>query len=196
MEVINQTKEVPHYVVSVDGGYTRYLSANPTEEEIKNVKQAVLDYEKSAQSVIFQRLMQRGALSEIKAFRRMSNSEPELTDEQKLHNDAVHLLDAVMDDGCERANYYLFTPKTEEDIKDLGIYHKLQFQYNDIFITSADKDELSRWVHDCTVGKTYIYYANSECEFDAIISPEAFIKSVTKMCDVFEKLGKAQRKAN
>lgn len=35
MEVINQTKEVPHYVVSADGGYTRYLSANPTEEEIK-----------------------------------------------------------------------------------------------------------------------------------------------------------------
>jgi hypothetical protein len=194
MEVINQTKEVPHYVISADGSYTRYLSSSPTEEEIQNAKQAVMDYEKSAQSVIFQRLMQRGVLSEIKQFSRKVD-DPELTDEQKLHNQAVHLLDAVMDDGCCRAEYYLFTPKTEEDIKDLGIYHKLQFAYNDIFIKEAS-EELSRYVHDCTVGKTYIYYANHECEFDAIISPETFVKSVTKMCDVFEKLGKAQRKAN
>jgi len=195
MEVINQTKEVPHYVVSADGSYTRYLSSNPTEEEIKNAKQAVLDYEKSAQSVIFQRLTQRGAISQIKWLRR-SDSDPEFTDEQKLHNEAVYLLDAVMDDGCERSEYYLFTPKSEEDIKDLGVYHKLQFQYNDIYIANADKNKLSRWVYECTVGKTYIYYANHECEFDAIISPEAFIKSVTKMFDVFEKLGKAQRKGN
>ena len=195
MEVINQTKEVPHYVVSADGSYTRYLSASPTDEEIQNAKQAVLDYEKSAQSVIFQRLTQRGVISQIKWFRR-SDSDPEFTDEQKLHNEAVYLLDAIMDDDCERAEYYLFTPKSEDDIKDLGIYHNLQFQYNDIYITDTNKDELSRWVHNCTVGKTYIYYANRECEFDAIFSPEAFIKSVTKMCDVFEKLGKAQRKAN
>lgn len=195
MEVINQTKEVPHYVVSADGSYTRYLSASPTEEEIQNAKQAVLDYEKSAQSVIFQRLMQRGVLSQITSYRRKNESDPELTAEQKLHNEAVNLLDAVMDDGWCRAEYYLFTPKSEEDIKDLGIYHKLQFQYNDIFIKDTG-GELSRWVHECTVGKTYIYYANRECEFDAIISPEAFIKSVTKMFDVFTKLGKAQRKAN
>ena len=195
MEVINQTKEVPQYVVSADGGYTRYLSSNPTEEEIKNAKQAVLDYEKSAQSVIFQRLAQRGVLSQIKSYRRKTDAEPELTDEQKLHNQVVSLLDDVMDDGCCRAEYYLFTPKTEEDIKDLGIYHKLQFQYNDIFIKDTS-GELSRYVYDCTVGKTYIYYANHECEFDSLISPEAFVKSVTKMCDVFEKLGKAQRKTN
>lgn len=194
MEVINHTKEVPHYVVSADGGYTRYLSANPTEEEIQNAKQAVLDYEKSAQSVIFARLMQRGVLSEIKQFSRKVD-DPELTDEQKLHNQAVSLLDAVLDDGCCRAEYYLFTPKTEEDIKDLGIYHKLQFSYNDIYIKDIS-GELSRWVYDCEIGKTYIYYANHECEFDSLFNPEAFIKSVTKMCDVFEKLGKAQRKAN
>lgn len=196
MEVINQTKEVPHYVVSADGGYTRYLSSNPTEEEIQNAKQAVLDYEKSAQSVIFQRLMQRGVLAEIKAYRRKTDTDPELTDEQKLHNEAVGLLDAVLDDGCCRADYYMFTPKSEEDIKDLGIYHKLEFPYNDIYIKDVDKDELSRWIHECVIGKTYIYYANHECEFDALFNPEAFIKSVTKMCDVFEKLGKAQRKAN
>ena len=194
MEVINQTKEVPQYVVSADGGYTRYLSSNPTEEEIQNAKQAVLDYEKSAQSVIFQRLMSRGVLSQIKSYYRKTDADPELTDEQKLHNQAVNFLDSVIDDGCCRAEYYLFTPKTEEDIKDLGIYHKLQFQYNDIFIKDTS-GELSRYVYDCTVGKTYIYYANHECEFDAIINPEAFIKSVTKMCDVFEKLGKAQHKA-
>lgn len=194
MEVINRTKEVPHYVVSIDGGYTRYLSSNPTEEEIQNAKQAVLDYEKSAQSVIFQRLMQKGVLSEIKQFSRKVD-DPELTDEQKLHNEAVSLLDAVMDDGCGRSEYYLFTPKSEDDIKDLGIYHKLEFPYNDIYIKDTS-GELSRWVYDCEIGKTYIYYANHECEFDAIFNPEAFVKSVTKMCDVFEKLGKAQRKAN
>lgn len=195
MEVINQTKEVPHYVVSVDGGYTRYLSANPTEEEIQNAKKAVMDYEKSAQSVILQRLMQRGVLSEIKSYHRRTDADPELTDEQKLHNQAVSLLDAVLDDGCCRADYYLFTPKSEEDIKDLGIYHKLEFQYNDLYIKKTS-GELSRWVYDCTVGKTYIYNANRECEFDSLFNAEAFIKSVTKMCDVFEKLGKVQRKAN
>jgi hypothetical protein len=195
MEVINQSREVPQYVVSADGGYTRYLSANPTEEEIQNAKQAVLDYESSAKGVIFQRLMQRGVISEIKSVYRKTDSDPELTDEQKLQNQAVSLLDSVLDDGCCRASYYLFTPKTEEDIKDLGIYHKLAFNYNDLYINGTH-DELSRWVYDCTVGKTYIYNANHECEFDSLFSPEAFIKSITKMCDVFEKLGKAQRKAN
>lgn len=196
MEVINQTKEVPHYVVSADGGYTRYLSSSPTEEEIQNAKQAVLDYEKSAQSVIFQRLMQRGVLSEIKSYCRKNDSDPELTDEQKLHNQAVMLLDAVMDDSCCRANYYLFTPKTEEDIKDMCVYHKLTYQYSDIIFQNPKPDELTRIAQTCEVGKTYIYESNSDCEYGCLINPEDLAQFVAKMADVFTKLGKAQRKAN
>ena len=195
MKVINKTLEVPRYVVSEDGTMHRYLSSNPTEAEVAEAKKDIAEYEKSVKGVLFTRLVQRGVLSEIKTARPAKEGET-LTPEQELHNQAIFLLDGVMDDGCERADYYLFTPKTEDDIKDLCVWYNLQYQYSDIILKNPDPDKLSRYVHTCEVGKTYIYISNVDCEYGNLVNPEAFVKSVAKMADVFEKLGKAQRKAN
>ena len=193
METIKSTFEYTSCIVSADGTMHRYLSATSTEDDIAKAKQDIADYEKTSAGVLFSRLMQRGVLTEIDSFRVKDGEE--LTKEQQLHNDAVMLLDAVMDDGCCRANYYLFTPKTEEDIKDLYVYHKLTYQYSDLTFRE-EPDELKRVTHTCKVGETYIYESNADCEYGCLISPEALAKSVAKMADVFEKLGKAQRKAN
>ena len=193
MEVIKRTVEVPSYVVSADGTMHRYLSANSTEEEITKAKQDIADYEKTSAGVLFTRLVQRGVLSHLNSFRAKEGEE--LTDEQKMQNQAISLLDDVMDDGCCRGNYFLFTPKTEEDVKDLCTYHKLTWQYSDIIFENPTKD-LSRYAGSCEKGENYIYISNSDCEYGQLVSLSKFTKAIAKMTDVFEGLAKAQRKAN
>ena len=192
METVKSTFEYTSCIVSADGTMHRYLSVNSTEEEIAKAKQDIADYEKASAGVLFTRLIQRGVLSPISSFRAKEGEV--LTDEQKLHNEAINFLDAVMDDGCCRADYYLFTPKTEEDIKDLCTYHKLTWQYSDIIFERSK--ELSRYSGSCEKGQNYIYVSNSDCEYGQLVNLDKLAKDVAKMCDVFEKLGKAQRKAN
>lgn len=192
METIKSTFEYTSCIVSADGTMHRYLSVNSTEADITKAKQDIADYEKASAGVLFTRLIQRGVLSPLNSFRPKEGEE--LTDEQKLHNEAVNFLDGIMDDGCCRADYYLFTPKTEEDVKDLCTYHKLTWQYSDIILERSK--ELSRYSGSCEKGQNYIYISNSDCEYGQLVNLDKLAKDVAKMCDVFEKLGKAQRKGN
>lgn len=193
METIKSTFEYTSCIVSADGVVHRYLSASATEDEISKAKQDIADYEKTAAGVLFTRLTLHGALSPIHSFRAVEGEE--LTEEQKLHNEAVMLLDAVMDDGCCRADYFLFTPKTEEDIKDLCTYHNITYQYTPIIPQSISK-ELSRYTGSCEKGENYIYISNPDCDYGQLVSLSKFVKAVAKMTSVFEGLAKAQRKAN
>ncbi len=193
METIKSTFEYTSGIVSADGTMHRYLSVHATEEEITAAKKDITDYEKTAAGVLFTRLILHGALSPLKSFRPKEGEE--LTEEQKLHNQAVSLLDGVMDDGCCRADYYLFTPKTEEDVKDLCAYHKLTWPYSGIIFQHPSKD-LSRYADSCEKGENYIYISNPDCEYGQLVSLSKFAKAITKMTDVFEGLAKAQRKAN
>lgn len=193
METIKSTTEYTSCIISADGTMRRYLAVNSSEEAIEAAKQDIKDYEKTSAGVLFTRLTQRGVLSRIKSFRAVEGEE--LTDEQKLQNQAVNLLDALMDDGCCRGDYYLFTPKTEEDIKELCTYHKLVWQYSDIIFEHPSK-ELSRYSGSCEKGQNYIYILNSDCEYGQLVSLSKFVKDVAKMTEVFESLAKAQRKAN
>jgi hypothetical protein len=192
MEIIKSTEEYTSCIVSADGVIHRYLSAKATEEEIAAAKKDIADYEKTAAGVLFTRLTLHGALSPVRCI--VPKEGEKLTEEQSLLNQAVSLLDGVMDDGCCRADYFLFTPKTEEDVKDLCAYHKLTYSYSDIIFEPSV--ELSRYSGSCEKGEDYIYISNPDCEYGQLVSLSKFAKDVAKMCDVFEKLGKAQRKAN
>lgn len=192
METVKSTFEYTSSIVSADGTMRRYLAVNSSEEAIAAAKQDIADYEKAAAGVLFARLLQRGVLSPLNSFRAKEGEE--LTEEQKLHNQAVSLLDDLMDDGCCRGNYFLFTPKTEEDVKDLCVYHKLTYQYSDIIFQSSK--ELSRYSGSCEKGENYIYISNPECEYGQLVNLSKFAKDVAKMAGIFENLAKAQRKAN
>lgn len=190
--VIEKTNiEVENYAISEDGNFRRYLKGLGEEARASAIRE-VKDYEASAKGVIYARLVERGVLSQRLQTVRETPEKP-LTDEQKAHNNFVWLLDAVLDNDNGCSNYFLFTPKTEQDIKDLAVYNKIA--YNCDLISVSEDSESSRYTHHPEAGKTYIYQANPDCEWGSLASPDILEKRVSKMCSYFLDKGKAQMKA-
>lgn len=190
--VIEKTNiEVENFAISEDGNFRRYLKGLGEEARASAIRE-VKDYEASAKGVVFTRLVERGVLSQRLQTVRETEEKP-LTDEQKTMNNFMWLLDAVLDNDNACANYFLFTPKTEQDIKDLAVYNKIA--YNCDLVSVTTDSESSRFTYHPEVGKTYIYLANPDCEWGSLVSPEVLEKRVSKMCSYFLDKGKAQLKA-
>ncbi len=186
MEITKVTVEVDQYAVSADKTFCRYI-VGMNEEAKKEAIAEVRRYEESAMGVIFARLCERGVLTELERVRK-----EEKTEEENAYNAALRLLDGVMDNTYERSKYYLFTPATEQDIKDLATYAKMLYGINLIHET-PDNDGRKGTGHP-EVGKTYVFQLNSESEWCQLISPASFAKRVEKMSGIFEALGKKQLK--
>lgn len=186
MEITKVTVEVDQYAVSADKTFRRYI-VGMNEEAKKEAIAEVHKYEESAKGVIFARLRERGVLTELKYVRK-----EEKTEEENAYNTALRLLDGVMDDNYERSEYYLFTPATEQDIKDLATYAKMLYDVN-LIRETPDDDGLKGTGHP-EVGKTYVFQLNSEADWCQLTSPASFAKRVAKMSDIFEALGKKQLK--
>ena len=192
---IETRQEIVNYEVykSEDGQYSRSVKGMSDDEKAK-VKQQIKDYEQSAKCVLFARLKQRNVLGEIlHTYKSQHDDGTPLAEEEKAAQNAVWLLDNIMDDGCGRSGYYILTPRTEEDIQDLCKYLKLAYQY----IDTPDGDEGKDYYrHTCKVeaGKQYVLQMNGECEYYNIISLPLLQKRVEKMCSYFDKIGKAQLK--
>lgn len=190
--VIEKTKvEVENYAISEDGNFRRYLKGLGEEARASAIRE-VKDYEESAKGVIYARLVERGVLSQRLQTVRETEEKP-LTDEQKTHNNFMWFLDAVLDNDNACSNYFLFTPKTEQDIKDLAVYNKIAYSCDLISVTEDSGS--TRYTRCPEVGKVYIYQANPDCEWGALVSPEVLEKRVSKMCSYFLDKGKAQLKA-
>ena len=185
MRTIKTTVEVDNYLVSEDGGIHRYINGK-SAEEIEQAKKDIKAYEESAKGVLFFRLKERGVLKEISWERNEQNGRTDI--KQSEHNQMYTLLDGILDDCCERSNYYFFKPKTEEDIKDMGVYVKLRYSY----CSAIDGDDHPWWrsTGKIEAGKTYIYQDNTECEYAQFISLEKLEERVSKMCKYFTKLSK------
>ena len=179
--------------VSEDGQYSRIVKGM-SDEEIAAVAQEVMNYEQSAKGVLCSRLKQRNVLGEISYTRKSQHDDgTPLTQEEQAAQSAALLLDNIMDDGCGRSDYYILTPRTEEDIQDLYKYLKLCYQY----IDTPDGDEGKDYNRNtCKVeaGKAYVLQLNNECEYYSIVSMPLLLKRVEKMCTYFDKIGKAQLK--
>jgi hypothetical protein len=190
--VIEKTNiEVENFAISEDGNFRRYLKGLDGEARESAIRE-VKNYEESVKGVIYTRLVERGVLSgRLQTVR--ETAEKPLTDEQKTQNNFIWLLDAVLDNDNACSNYFLFTPKTEQDIKDLAVYNKIA--YNCDIISVSEDSEGSRYTHRPEVGKTYIYQANPDCEWGSLVSLEVLEKRVSKMCTYFLEKGKAQLKA-
>ena len=193
MEKITTKVEVDQYYVSEDGNFRRCVMG-ATDEQKKAYADEIRKYEESACGTLYARLLQRGVIRELSKIKPSEGSE--LTEEQKRFNSAMTLLDGIMDDEYCRCDYYLFTPQTEEDIKDLANYAKLKYDYSQGILSSV-KDDESGWrtTHNPEVGKVYIFQLNTEAEYSTLMSPALFLERATNMTKIFEDLGKKQVKA-
>ena len=179
--------------VSEDGQYSRVVR-NMTEEQKERVKQDIKDYEEAAEGVLFMRLNTRGVISLLTHVLSSEHDDgTPLTEEEKAEQNAAYLLDNIMDDGCARSDYYMFTPRTEDDIQDMFKYLSLKYQYQGV--PGGDEGEdYCRATYKVETGKQYIVQLNGECESYSIISLPLLQKRIEKMVAYYEKIGKAQMK--
>lgn len=195
-------------IVSTDGRFVRYLSENATEEQ----KQAAIDdvkkYEESARGVLMTRLVETGVLKKVltpKARYKEENGVqtfvewPDVEDKSLyIRRMALYAIDSIVDDGCERTDFYIFTPATEDDIKDIMVLAKLNNAYRPE-MTAWNKDKWPEHMFlqadSIEVGKNYIVAINEECERWEAYELDHMMSQFKRMTDYFSDIAKAQRKA-
>ena len=208
--VIEKKSEVVEYdyrVVSTDGRFVRYLDANATEEQKKAAVDDVKNYEASARGIIMSRLIDTGVLKKVlrpKAHYKEEDGKQVAIGWEECEKDiylrrmALLAIDQIVDDGCERTDFYIFTPASEDNIKDLMILAKLNNAYRPE-LTAWNKD---KWLEhmflqadSIETGKNYLVAINDECERWEAYEFDHMISQFKKMTDYFSDIAKAQRKA-
>ena len=154
MKEIKKTVEVIERFESEDGKFGRFVS-NGLPESVARAE--VEKYEQSASTVLFDRMLKNGVLRKIENYAGVENK----TEEQNKERDIEGICDGIVDNYCGNYFFYIFTPKTEEDIRDLLTYGKMDSE--EVWF---NKDENYCGLFSCrenelVVGKKYLY-----CEHD------------------------------
>lgn len=195
-------------IVSTDGRFSRVLSENATEEQKQAAINDIKKYEESSKGVLFARLVETGVLKKVltpKArFKEVNGKQefvewPELEDKSiYIRRMALYAIDSIVDDGCERTDYYIFTPATEDDIKDIMVLAKLNNVYRPE-MTAWNKDKWPEHMFlqadSIEVGKNYILALNEECERWEAYELDHMTSQFKRMVDYFSDMAKAQRKS-
>ena len=195
-------------VVSADGRFVRYLGANVTAEQKQAAVEDVKKYEESSKGVLMARLIETGVLKKVlspKARYKEVDGKQVFVEWQDLEDKSLYIrrmalyaIDSIVDDGCERTDYYIFTPATEDDIKDIMVLAKLNNAYRPE-MTAWNKDKWPEHMFlqadSIEVGKNYILALNDECERWEAYELEHMMSQFKKMTDYFSDMAKAQRKA-
>ena len=195
-------------IVSTDGRFSRVLGENATEEQ----KQAAIDdikkYEESSKGVLFARLVETGVLKKVltpKVRYREENGVEKAIDWQDLEDKSLYIrkmalyaLDSIVDDGCERTDFYTFTPASEDDIKDIMVLAKLNGAYRpEMTAWNKDKwpEQMFLQATSIEAGKNYILAISDECERWEAYEFDHMMSQFKRMTDYFSDIAKAQRKA-
>ena len=207
IEKKTMVSEYDHRVVSSDGRFVRYLDANATEEQKKAAINDVKDYEASARGVIMSRLIDTGVFKKVLApkirYKEVDGAQVALSWEEcekdiYLRRMALYAIDQIIDDGCDRTDYYIFTPASEENIKDLMILAKLNNAYRPE-MTAWNKDKWPEHMllaaDSIEVGKNYLIAITDDCERWEAYEFDHMISQFKRMTDYFSDMAKAQRKA-
>ena len=125
MKINKKSVEVINSIVSEDGTYGVYFLDGKSEEEIKQAEEKVKEYEKSAAGVMFSLLMKSGAVSDRIRFK-VADENGNLSEEDAKFNQYLNFLDAIVEDGSENFYWRMYTPKTEEDIKNMMLFLSLK----------------------------------------------------------------------
>lgn len=117
MKEIKKSIEIIDRIESDDGKVGYNIGKTGFSEE--EARQKIAKYEVMASTVLFKRLIDNGVLTELK------HHDGELTEEQKAENDVIGIADGIADNYCGNYTFYICEPKTEEDVRDLLLYGKL-----------------------------------------------------------------------
>ena len=150
MKEIKKSIEIIDRIESEDGKVGYSIGKTGFSEE--EARQKIAKYEEMASTVLFKRLVDNGVLIELK-----THSDGSLTEEQKAENDVIGIADGITDNYCGNYTFYIYEPKTEEDIRDLLMYGKLDDE--DIWFP---REESYSGIIACTekelvVGKRYLF---------------------------------------
>jgi len=210
MTIEKQSKviEYENRIVSTDGRVSRYLGENATEEQKKAAIEDIKKYEESAKGVLMTRLVETGVLKKVltpKVRFTEENGVQKAIDWQDLEDKSLYIrrmalyaIDCIVDDGCERTDYYIFTPASEEDIKDIMVLAKLNNAYRpEMTAWNKDKwpEQMFLQADSIEVGKNYIIAINDECERWEAYELDHMMSQFKKMVDYFSDMAKTQRKA-
>lgn len=156
MEIVKKsvTTEVVDKVVSCDGKFERAVCGSITLEKAQH---DVEEYEKKVPVVLWERLVDRGLLREVKKYGCIDMEK--LTPEQRRERALYNIADTMVDSGCGNYNYFIFYPETEQDIVDLLMYAKMDNDGEDMWFPSDDYDD---YILSCTrknfiPGHKYLY---------------------------------------
>lgn len=200
--------EYENRIVSTDGRFVRYLGENVTEEQRQAAIDDVKKYEETSKSVLFTRLIETGVLKKVlmpKVRYTEENGIQKAIDWQDLEDKSLYIrrmalyaIDSIVDDGCERTDYYIFTPASEDDIKDIMVLAKLNNAYRPE-MTAWNKDKWPEHMFlqadSIDVGKNYILAINEECERWEAYELDHMMSQFKRMVDYFSDMAKVQRKA-
>jgi hypothetical protein len=150
MKEIKKSIEIIDRIESEDGKVGYSIGKTGFSEE--EARQKIEKYEKMASTVLFKRLVDNGVLTELK-----THSDGSLTEEQKAENDVIGIADGITDNYCGTYTFYIYEPKTEEDIRDLLTYGKLDDE--DIYFPREDSYSgiIACTEKELVVGKRYLF---------------------------------------
>lgn len=200
--------EYENRIVSTDGRFVRYLGENVTEEQKQAAIEDVKKYEESARGVLMTRLVETGVLKKVltpKArYKEVDGKQvfvewPDVEDKSLyIRRMALYAIDSIVDDGCERTDFYIFTPASEDDIKDVMVLAKLNNAYRPE-MTAWNKDKWPEHMFlqadSIEVGKNYILAINEECERWEAYELDHMMSQFKRMTDYFSDMAKVQRKS-
>lgn len=198
--------EYDAYAVSEDGRYRRVIGMNATEEQKKAAIDDIKEYEASAKGVIMSRLVSQGILKKILSpktrYKEVDGKEVALSWEECDHDlyirkMALYAIDDIIDSGYDRSDYYIFTPASEDDIKDLMVLAKLNKVYNpEMTAWNCDKWKENMFIGADSIktGQNYILRISDECECFELFELDRMLSQFKRMTNYFSDMAKEQRK--
>ena len=206
IEKKSETREYENRVVSTDGRFWRSIKG-ATEEQRQAAVDDVKKYEESSKGVIMARLIESGVLKKVlkpvTRYKEVDGKQvciewPECERDLYIKRMALYALDSIVDDGCERTDFYTFTPHTEEDVRDIIILAKLNGAYNpEMTAWNKDKwpEQMFLQATSIETGKNYIIAINDECERWEAYELDHMLSQFKRMTEFFSDTAKEQRKA-
>lgn len=194
MKINTTSVEKVKSIVSEDGTFGIYLLENKSEDEIKQAEEKVREYEKSAAGVMFSLLQKSGAISDRIQFKK-PEEDGKLSEEDCKFNQYLAFLDAIVEDGSENFYWRVFTPKTEEDIKNMMLFLSLKGITTFSNPLSEDRKKsipYSLYARELKAGSNYIMGEQEDwwifIEIDKVAERvKAMADHLVKLCEDFKK---------
>lgn len=192
---INKTSvEVIDSIVSEDGSFGYYMLKDKSKEEIEEFTEKVKEYEKCSAGVMFSLLQKNGVISDRIRYK-VADENGNLSEEDYKFNQYLNFFDAIVEDCSENFYWRMFTPKTEEDVKNMMIFLSIKGMTTFSKSLTDDRRKLipySLYAKELKAGSNYILGESDDwwvfIEIDKVAERvKAMADHFVKMCEDFKK---------